>query len=113
MAIPIVQFGAVIKCPHGGAVTPAGGNPRVRAGGQPILMVAGAYVVAGCPFTVPSPAGPKPQPCVRAQWQTGAARARAGGQFLVKSSIGQCFSIEGIMQGPAIITLTQIRAGAT
>jgi hypothetical protein len=109
---PIVQLGATIKCPHGGTVTPTGGNMRVRAGGSPILMRVGGYLVAGCPFTIATPAGPKPQPCMRVQWLLGSLRARAGGPFLLRSSTGMCFSAEGLPQGPPVIVMTQMRARA-
>lgn len=103
MGVSLIPFGTQIKCSHGGTVMPTGGNPRVKATGRPILMLLGGYPVAGCPFTIPTPGGPKPQPCIRVQWVTGTMRSKAGGVALLQNSNGLCFSAEGIMQGKAII----------
>ena len=49
---------------------------RVLVTGQPVATTASAFTIAGCPFTVP---GPKPQPCVRAQWMMPATRVQVDG----------------------------------
>lgn len=103
MGLSLIPFGTQIKCPHGGTVMPAGGNARVKVTARPILMLLGGYPIAGCPFTIPTPAGPKPQPCIRVQWQTGTMRVKAGGVALLQSSTGLCYSAESIPQGPPVI----------
>ncbi|MEM9293219.1 MAG: hypothetical protein AAGD01_16170 [Acidobacteriota bacterium] len=107
---PLVQVGANIRCPHGGTVMILPTNPRVRAT-APVGMLNHQSPVAGCPFQIPTPGGPKPQPCVRVQWTLGTLRVKANGIPVInRSAIGMCFSIEGIPQGPPIIATTQMRA---
>jgi hypothetical protein len=108
----LIQVGATIKCPHGGTVNIVPVGPRVTAGGPPVALLSWAYPIAGCPFQIPTPAGPKPQPCVRVQWlpPTAALRVKVAGQpVLVRSSTGLCLSAEQIPQGPPIIVQTQMR----
>ena len=105
----LVQAGAKVSCPHGGQVNVLPTQPRVRAG-QPAGLVTAPSPVVGCPFQIPTPAGPKPQPCVRVQWTSGTLRVRATGQpLLVQSSTGLCLSAEQIPQGAPLIILTQVR----
>ena len=53
---PVVNYGAVILCSHGGQCKPTVPNPRVKLSGQPIPVIAAPYVVAGCAMP-PPPAG--------------------------------------------------------
>lgn len=62
----VLQQGVAMQCPHGGAVTVAPTNVRVRVNGAFALLQNDAFTVVGCPFTVP---GPKPQPCIKVLWQ--------------------------------------------
>lgn len=107
MAGFLFHVGASAMCPHGGQVSTVPGNLRVTLGGQPVATMADTFLIAGCAFTVP---GPKPQPCVKVQWQMPAARVRAGGQpVILQSSSGLCLSAEQAPQGPPSVTGTQVR----
>lgn len=98
---------STVMCPHGGQAILITSNARVTAGGSPVLLESDTHVVVGCPFTI----GPKYQPCVQIAWSGGAARTSVGGTApLVQSSVGQCKSAEGIVQGVAIIVNTQTKA---
>lgn len=107
----LVHVGAQMLCPHGGQISAAPGSARVKVGGQPVATVSDTYAVAGCPFTVPTPGGPKPQPCVRATWTSPSTRIRTEGKaVLLQSSTGICQSGEQIPQGPPQVASTQPRA---
>lgn len=83
----LLHQGATVLCVHAGQAQPTAPNPRVKVGGQPIVIQSAPYTVAGCPFT--TPAGPLP--CVTAQWVTAATRVRAGGvPVLLKDSQAVC-----------------------
>lgn len=87
MAGFLLHQGATVLCLHGGQAQATAPNPRVRVSGQMVVTQAAPHTVAGCPFTT----GGSPQPCVTAQWVTGAARVRAGGQpVLLQSSQAVC-----------------------
>ena len=111
---PVLHVGAGITCTHAGPVIPATSNARVLVSGMPVVTFADTYPVAGCPFQVPAPSGTKPQPCVKIQWITPAARVLVMGQPVltqVSAGIGQ--SIEQIPQGPPILSGVQPRVIAT
>lgn len=72
----LLHVGAVVQCMHGGMAQPTVPNPRVKVMGQPIVMQAAPYVVAGCAFPPPPVAN---GPCVMAQWVMGALRVKANG----------------------------------
>ena len=83
----LLHQGATVLCVHAGQAQPTAPNPRVKVGGQPIVIQSAPYTVAGCPFT--TPAGPLP--CVTAQWVTAATRVQAGGvPVLLKDSQAVC-----------------------
>jgi hypothetical protein len=103
----LYHAGAAAICPHGGQITTAPGNPRVRVSSQLVATMADQSVVAACAFTVPPS---KPQPCIKVQWLVPALRVRAGGQpVLLQDSVGLCQSAEQIPQGPPTIIMTQPR----
>jgi hypothetical protein len=103
----LYQVGASAICPHGGQVSAAPGNLRVKLGGQPATTLADTFTVAGCAFTVP---GPKPQPCVLVRWMVPATRVRMGGNpAILQTSTGLCQSAEQIPQGPPTAITTQVR----
>lgn len=107
MSGPLVHVAATVMCPHGGQVTAISSNTRVLVGGTPVVTMADQYVVAGCAFTLP---GPKPSPCVTAQWLVPAARVQVNGQpVILQSSTGLCSSPEQAPQGPPTIVATQPR----
>lgn len=73
----LLHVGATVMCAHAGQAQPTAPNPRVKVGGQPIVMQSTIYTISGCPFT--TPAG-SPMPCVTGQWVSAATRVCAGGQ---------------------------------
>jgi hypothetical protein len=106
----ILNTASTIMCPHGGQAQLFTSNTRVFACGSPALLETDVHPVVGCPFTLP---GPKPSPCVRIEWSAGASRVKVTGvPVLVRSSLGNCFSPEGALQGIAVIVNTQIKDGA-
>lgn len=106
----LLTTASTIMCPHGGQATLFTANVRAYAGGAPVLLETDVHPVAGCPFTLP---GGKYSPCVRIQWSGGAGSTPVNGTpVLVQSSIGQCYSPEGAVQGVAFIVNTQLKASA-
>ena len=75
----LLHVGATAMCAHGGQAQPTAPFPRVTVGGQPIVTQTAPWVIAGCGLT-----GTPNQPCVTANWVTGAVRsagqARASGE---------------------------------
>ena len=107
MASPILHVGAIVQCPHQVPAQMIAASPRVKVGGQPVLVVNDTFIIAGCPFTV----GPKYQGCVKIQWLVTALRVKAGGQSVVlQNSIGLCQSGDQIPNGPPSVTTVQMRA---
>ena len=108
---PVVHAQAVGTCPHGGLLQVISSNTRVLVGGMQAATVADQFLVAGCVFTLP---GGKPQPCVRVQWTTPAARVLVNGAPVVlQTSVGVCVSAEGIPAGPPVLTTVQPRVLGT
>ena len=105
----ILTTASSIMCPHGGQAILMTSNARSTADGAPALLQTDVHPVAGCPFFI----GLKPSPCIRIEWQAGAARATVDGTpVLVQSSIGLCYSPESAPQGVAVIVNTQMKASA-
>lgn len=103
----IAHVGATIVCPHGGKVQDSPGSGRVKVGGQPVALASDTYLVTGCTFVVP---GPKPQPCVRAQWVVTSTRVKVEGKAVIlQTSTGICQSAEQIPQGPPSVVTAQAR----
>jgi uncharacterized Zn-binding protein involved in type VI secretion len=98
----LLHVGATVLCMHAGQAQPTAPNPRVRAGGQPVVTQNAPHTIAGCPFTTPG----GPMPCVTAQWVTGALRVRAGGApVLLQDSQAVC-----VPNGTGVnILVTQVR----
>jgi len=106
---PVFHTGAVAMCPHGGQVTVISANTRVLVSGMPVATLGDTYLVVGCTF-----APGKPQPCVRVQWLVPAVRSLVNGQPpILQTSLGMCFSADGIPNGPPIVVSTQPRAVAS
>ena len=102
---PIVHFGAVVLCAHGGQATATSPFPRVLVSGQPVVTLATQYVIAGCPLS--SSSGPFD---VSGQWIVGAMRVQAGG---VPVAIASGSSITVATGTPLIPAAVQPRAVAT
>jgi hypothetical protein len=103
----LVHVGASLTCTHAAPVNIVSSNTRVLVSGMPVATLADAFLVAGCPFTIP---GPKPQPCVKVQWVTPATRVLVNGQpVILQASTGICQSAEQLPQGPPVVIATQTR----
>jgi hypothetical protein len=83
MGEPVVTAATVVHCAHGGTAHAAAPSPRVRVGGQPVLVQGSPMLVTGCTLAGP-PKGPGPDST--ASWATGATRVRVDGQALVLTS---------------------------
>jgi hypothetical protein len=106
----LLHVGAQVQCPHGGKAQITTTNARVKVGGNFVVLVSDVTTVAGCSFQVPIGTGTKPQPCVKVQWLTPAARVKVMSQFvLLQDSKGLCQSAEQIPQGPPTAAATQAR----
>ncbi len=82
----LLDAGAVVQCLHAGQAKALVVNPRLKAGGLPLVTQSSTYQVAGCPFP-PNAGGP----CVTAQWLTAALRVKAGGEpVLLQDSQALC-----------------------
>ena len=78
----LLHRGATVQCLHAGQAQPAVTNPRVKVGGQQIVIRTSIYTIAGCTSN---------PPCATAQWVTGALRVRAGGApVLLQDSQAVC-----------------------
>lgn len=110
----LLHVGAVMQCTHGAPATVAPSQPRVVVSGQPVATMASVIAVVGCPFTIPPPIGPKPQPCVLVKWLMPSTRFLVSGQPAALMPApgpgpGLCQSVEQIPQGPPIVATVQIR----
>jgi hypothetical protein len=107
----LVQTGATIVCPHGGQVA---GIPssNVLLDGQPVLTQTDTFIVAECSFTIPTPAGPVPHPCIQARWLVPSLRVRVNGQAVIlRTSTGICQAADQAPQGPPSVIATQVQVG--
>lgn len=103
----ILHAGALVQCAHGGMAQPMQPNPRVKVMGQPIVTMAGVYLVSGCTFPPPPVAN---GPCVAAQWVTAALRVTASGiPVLLQDSQAICLPTGT----PLVIGVTQMRVIGT
>jgi|SoiMethySBSTD1v2_1073268.scaffolds.fasta_scaffold1824133_2 hypothetical protein len=112
----VLALDAGVQCTHlaKGLIGP--GQTRVLLGGQPAATTVNRITVAGCPFTIPPPTGPKPQPCVTVTWGSVSAKVTAGGVPLLLGTPGTvpgvCQSAEQIPQGPPLLTSVQPKVSA-
>lgn len=71
----LLHAGATVNCAHlPGLAQPATSSPRVKVGGQQIVVQTTQYSVTGCALT-----GTTAPPCATAQWIAGATRVRSSG----------------------------------
>lgn len=105
---PLYHVGAVAGCAHGtGCVQVISANTRVLVSGMPVATVADTALIAGCLFLATTPA---PQPCLRVQWVTPAARVLINGQpALLQTSVGLGLGPTQAPQGPITIVSNQPR----
>ena len=69
----IIDVGAVLRCPHGGAAAPSTPSARVLVEGRPVVSADSAYLVTACMRADAAP------PCTSGRWIAGAARVLVGG----------------------------------
>jgi hypothetical protein len=99
----LLHVGAIVMCAHGGMAQPSVPNPRVKVMGQPTVLQAAPYVVAGCSFPPPPVAN---GPCVTGQWVLGALRVTSNGMpVLLQDSQAICTPTGT----PLVISMTQTR----
>jgi hypothetical protein len=100
----LITTGAMMMCPHGGAVQGTPLSRHVQAGGTPLLTASDMFVIAGCPFVV----GLVPHPCVSVRWVRPAAHSTASGNpTLTMESVGLCVAADQAVQGTVLISFTQ------
>jgi hypothetical protein len=99
----LLHVGATVLCAHAGQAQPTAPNPRVTVSGQPIVMLPGPYVVAGC--TLPPPPAAN-GPCVTAQWVSAATRVTSNGQPVLLLDSQAICAPTGT---PLLVTVTQVR----
>ncbi len=114
----LLHTAASIACTHMAPASTPPVQPRVLVSGQPVAVSGNQILVTGCPFQVPTPGGPKPQPCVRVQWSMLSTRVLLSGQPALLQPApgtgpGLCLSVEQIPQGPPTVTAMQARVVAT
>jgi hypothetical protein len=84
----LLHVGAMVQCMHGGQAQPTAPNPRVKVCGQPIVIQAAPFMIAGCTFPPPPAAN---GPCLTAQWVVAALRVKANGvPVLLQDSQAVC-----------------------
>ena len=109
----ILTVTSTVLCMHGGSAILTTANTRLMVDNAPALMATDVHAVAGCPFQIPFGTGTKPSPCVRIEWLAGSTQLQGnGGGVLLQSSIGICYSPEGVIQGIANIVNTQVKVSA-
>jgi len=103
----IVDQSSSIMCMHAGQAQATAPNPRVKVGGQAVVVQSAPHSIVGCAFVTP---GGTPQPCLTAQWTVAAVRVKAGGMpVLIQSSQAVCAP-----NGTGVsIVVTQVRVKAT
>jgi hypothetical protein len=102
----LLHVGAAVQCAHAGQAQPTVTNPRVTVSGQPIVTQPLLYAVAGCPFAT----GGGPQPCVTAQWVSGATRVLSNGAPVLLFDSQAVCTPNGT---PLLILATQTRVRGT
>lgn len=109
---PLFHVGAAAICAHGtGVVSVVSSNTRVLVSGMPVATAADQAMIAGCLFLATTPS---PQPCLRVQWVTPAARVLVNGQpALLQTSVGLGLGTTQAPQGPISILSTQPRVIGT
>ncbi len=109
----ILTTGSTVLCTHGAPAVLTTANTTVMVDNMPALLESDVHAVSGCPFQIPVGVGTKPSPCVRIQWSAGASQVQVNGTaVLVQSSVGQCYSPEGAVQGVASIVNAQMKTSA-
>lgn len=99
----LLTVSSVVLCAHGGKAQPTVPNPRVKVMGQPTVLQATPWVIAGCVFPPPIAGN---GPCVTAQWTVAALRVKSSGiPVLVQDSQALCVPTGT----PLVVAFTQPR----
>lgn len=110
MAGNTLNVSSMLKCPHGGTVQIISANVRVTVGGAAAALATDQFIVAGCPFQIPTPGGPVPSPCLTVRWVLTDMRAKVNNTAtLSKGSVGLCQNAQQLPQGKVIISKTQAK----
>ena len=107
---PILHVGALITCPHQGAVASPPTITRVFVGGSLALTALDVVTIAGCTFTIPPV--PKPQPCVTVKMIPSTKVLINGQPAAILTPATLCLSAEQIPQGPPNSSATQTKVVA-
>lgn len=111
----LLHASAVMNCPHSAPVTVPSSQGRVTVNGQFVAVQADLLTVTGCPYQIPTPGGPVPQPCVPVKWTNLSTRLMVAGQPVLLqtppdgSGNGICFSATQIPAGPPHVAVMQQR----
>jgi len=112
MADQLITTASTLQCPHGGSVTIAGSNTRVKATAA-VALVSDTFTVAGCPFQIPA-TPPIPSPCVKVVWVKPDVRTKVNSTAtLSHASVGLCLAATGAPQGPVSKVTSQLKAKGT
>ncbi len=118
----LLHVSAGMQCFHQtGVATVTPSQSQVLVNGQQVATVNPTAIVAsvaGCLFQIPTPGGPKPQPCVTVKWTMPSTRVKVFGLpvALVPSlgtGPGICQSVEPIQQGAPTVSAVQTRVIGT
>jgi hypothetical protein len=106
----LFHVGAQAMCPHGGQVSTASSNTRVKIGDQLVATSADTCTIAGCAFNVSG----SPHPCVKVQWLVPAVRVKINHQAaILQTSPALCLAADQAPQGPPQVTVAQKRVKGT
>jgi hypothetical protein len=111
----LLHTGVVMNCPHVAPVTIAPSQQRVLVSGQFVATASDLLTVTGCPFMVPGPLVPIPQPCVPVEWANYSSRVMVNMEAVLLqvppagSGNGMCLSATAIPAGPPVVSEMQQR----
>lgn len=110
----MMHVGAGCMCTHGAPASIMPAQARVFVSGAAVATMPAQITVMGCPFQIPTPGGPKPQPCVTVKWGMPSTRVLVMGQpaMLIPApgpGPAICQSIEQIPAGPPTVGPVQPR----
>jgi|SRR5678815_4121562 len=97
---PLLHVGAMVSCTHMAPIQTPTTNTRVFVNYMAVLTVADVPAVAGCPFQIPTPGGPKPQPCVTVKMIPSTKVLVNNQPVALLTPATLCQSVEQIPQGP-------------
>ena len=97
---------SMVTCPHGGLANLSTSDHNLFVNASPILVESDIHVIM--PGTCSLSASSPPSPCVRIVWSNGSNyTTKERIKLLTKSSLGKCYSANGVLQGSARIISTQ------